>query len=231
VTLRRRALARRAAASGILACVGSALALVGRAGPPVERPAPEPFTLELRFLEAARQGDRRTLERALARGVSPQVSDDLGRNALLLAARDAGDPELVGFLAGKGVPIDVPDAGGRTAVSWAAGAGRLAIVRELVAAGAQPDRPDAEGRTPLFHAVLFDRRDVVAWLLEQGANVDAADHFRDTPLMLACAKGFNELAALLLARGADPALRDQEGRTARERAAQGADACRGAQPH
>jgi ankyrin repeat protein len=69
---------------------------------------------------------------------------------------------------------------------------------------------------------------MVAYLLAEGAAVDAANLFGDTPLILACAKGYDGIAALLLRHGADPAHRDQEGRTARERAAPGTEACLGA---
>jgi ankyrin repeat protein len=200
-------------------------------GPPLREPERlviQPLTLEQRFLEAARQGDRRTLEIALGKGVGVDAKDDLQRSALLLAARDAGSLETVRFLRSKGAKVDEPDAGGRTALSYAAGAGRMDLVQELRAHGAKLDRPDEEGRTPLFHAVLDDRREMVAFLLDQGAGVDPVNQFGDTPLMLACAKGYGELAALLLRRGADPARKDQEGRTARDRAAPGTDACLGA---
>jgi ankyrin repeat protein len=70
------------------------------------------------------------------------------------------------------------------------------------------------------------RDDVLAFLADRGASVDVQDQFGDTALMLACAKGLDATAALLLARGADPALRDQEGRTASERAAPEAKRCR-----
>lgn len=202
------------------------LMLAGMA-PPREPLEPAPFTLEQRFLEAARQGDLATLEKALARGVSIQAKDDLGRSSLLLAARDAGSLEVVRYLRAKGAPVDTPDLGGRAAISWAAGEGRLPIVRELAAAGAQIDRRDEDGRTPLFQAVLGNHQDVVVFLLDKEADVNSPDRYRDTPLMQACAKGLNEMAQLLLARGADPELKDQEGRTARDRAAKGADACLG----
>jgi hypothetical protein len=186
----------------------------------------EPFTLEQRYLDAARRGDRATLERALDLGADVRAHDDLKRSALLLAAKDAGSLELVELLAGKGVPVDEADLGGRTALSFAATEGHLAIARWLAEHGAAPDRPDAEGRTPLFHAVGSDRREVVTWLLDGGADPNAADRFRDTPLMLACAQGRTEIATLLLARGADPTLRNQEGRTAADRAAPGVEVCR-----
>jgi ankyrin repeat protein len=200
-----------------------------RRGPPLgigEPLAPSPFTLEQRYLEAARQGDLPTLERALERGVDVNAKDDLQRTALLLAVRDAGSLEALLFLESRGARIDEPDAGGRTALSWASGAGRLALVKQLASKGALIDQPDMEQRRPLFHAVAGEHPEVVVWLLDAGAKVNAADQFGDTPLMLACAKGYGDLAALLLARGADPALRNQEGRTAGDRAAAGAEVCR-----
>jgi hypothetical protein len=215
------------------------LPLASRAADPAARPAapggplgigepraPEPFTLEQRFLDAARRGDRATLERALARGVSVEARDELQRSALLLATMDAGSLDLVRFLHAKGAALDEPDLGGRAPLSWAAGTGRLDIVRWLAERGARPDLPDAEGRTPLFHAVGGGHAEVVSFLLDRGADPNAADRFRDTPLMLACVQGRGELAALLLRRGADPSLRNQEGRSAADRAAPGTDACR-----
>jgi len=100
-------------------------------------------------------------------------------------------------------------------------------VKHLLERGALLDRPDVQGRTPLFHAVLGNQPETVTLLLDAGADVNPVDAFGDTPLMMACAKGRGDLAALLLARGADASLRNQEGRTARDRAAPGTDACLG----
>jgi hypothetical protein len=68
------------------------------ADPPLgigEPRAPEPFTLEQRLLDAARRGDDATALRALEKGAPVGAKDDVGRSALLLAARDAGSLELV----------------------------------------------------------------------------------------------------------------------------------------
>jgi ankyrin repeat protein len=191
---------------------------------------PTPFTLADRYLDAVRRGDRADVERALELGVDVGSRDDLGRSALLLAARDAGDLSLVRFLHERGAALDEPDLGGRTALSFAAARGHVDIVLYLLDGGAGLDRADGRGRTPFFHAVLANQKEIAALLLDRGARVDVRDRFRDTPLMLACAKGFDDLAALLLARGADPSLTDQEGRTAADRAAPGATSCRGASP-
>ena len=187
---------------------------------------PEPFTIEQRFLDAVRRGDRPTIERALERGANIDSKDDIGRNAVFLAVLDANDLDLVRWLAAKGAADDEPDSGGRTPLSFAAADGQPEIARYLVERGATVDRADAQQRTPLFHAALGDHSDIVSLLLDHRADANARDQFGDTPLIVACAKGNRATAALLLRRGADPDLKDQEGRTARERAAAGTDICR-----
>jgi ankyrin repeat protein len=191
---------------------------------------PQPFTLEQRLLDGVRRGDRPTIERALELGAPIGSRDDLGRSTLLLAARDAGDLELVQMLHARGAVVDEPDVAGRAAVSFAASEGRLDIVRWLVEHGAIADRPDGQHRTPLFHAALTDHADVVTYLLARGAAVNTRDQFGDTPLIVACAKGNVATVEVLLAHGADPALKDQEGRTAKERAAPAAAPCLAAPP-
>jgi ankyrin repeat protein len=186
---------------------------------------PQPFTLEQRLLEAVRQNDRKSIERALELGATLQAKDDIGRSTVLLATLDAGDLDLVRWLHEHGAPLDEPDTSGRAALSYAAAEGRLDIVRWLVEHGARVERPDVQKRTPLFHATLGGHTEVVAYLLDHGGNPNAADQFGDTPLIVACAKGHGATAALLLARGADPSLRDQEGRTAKERSAPGVEPC------
>ncbi len=191
-----------------------------------ERPLPQPFTLEQRLLEAVRQGDRATIEKALERGASIDSRDDLQRSTVLLAVLDAKDLELVRWLHAHGGAIDTPDAGGRTPLSYAAADGALATVRYLLDEGAAVDQADRQKRTPLFHAALGDHTGVVALLIDRGAAVDPRDRYGDTPLIVACAKGNAATAALLIERGADRNARDQEGRSAAERAAPGTGPCR-----
>lgn len=190
-----------------------------------EARAPEPFTREQRLLDAARRGDRATVERALELGVSIHSKDELGRSTVLLASYDANDLELVELLRSRGAVLDEPDVQGRAGLSYAAAEGRIEMVRYLLEHGAQADRADGLQRTPLFHAALGGHAEVIAVLLDRGADVNATDQFGDTPLIVACGKGNAAAAALLLARGADAKRKDQEGRTARERSAPGITPC------
>lgn len=187
---------------------------------------PQPFTIEQRLLDAVRRGDWAAIEKSLSLGATLDAKDDLGRSVVLLAVKDTGDLALVRWLLDEGAAPDEPDAGGRTALSFAAEAGMTDVATHLVEHGALPDRPDRAQRTPLFHAALGDHAAMVEFLLDRDADPNARDKFGDTPLIAACAKGHVATAEILLARGADPSLEDQEGRTAAERAAPGAEVCR-----
>ena len=70
---------------------------------------PEAFTHEQRLLDAARRGDRVTVERALELGVPITTKDDLGRSLVALAALDADDLGMIELLVSKGVAVDEPD--------------------------------------------------------------------------------------------------------------------------
>jgi len=194
--------------------------------PRTEPLAPKSFSLEERYLDAARRGDLKMLTLCLDKGADLRAKDGFGRSALLLAARDGHSLEMVKFLQARGLPLDDPDAAGRTALADAAGNGDIEMVTYLLAQGALVDRKDSRGQTPLYNAVLAGSKETAARLLAAGANANNRDLFQDTPLIGACNKGFDELARLLVDKGADPSLKDQEGRTARERAAEGATFCR-----
>ena len=194
--------------------------------PKPEALAPKAFTLEERYLDAARRGDLDMLKLCLDKGVDPRAKDGFARSALLLAVLNARNLEMVKFLQSRGLPVDEPDVRGRTPLGYAAGNGQLEMVSYLLEQGAAADRKDGQGQTPLYHAVLIGSKETTLRLLAAGADVDSRDQFGDTPLMGACNKGFDEIARLLIEKGADPALKDQEGRSARERAPAGASFCR-----
>ena len=194
--------------------------------PKTEPLAPRAFTLDDRYLDAARRGDLETLKLALEKGANLHAKDGFGRSALLSATMSGRNLEMIKFLQARGLPIDEPDNQSRAPLAYAAGSGDVAIVSYLIEQGALVDRKDWQGQTALFNAALGGDKATVERLLAAGAAIDSRDNFGDTPLIGACNKGNDAIARLLLERGADPALRDQEGRSARERAAEGAAFCR-----
>jgi len=181
-------------------------------------PDPKIFTLQDRYLDAARRGDFEMVQLCLEKGVDPRTKDELGRSALALAVRDGRSLIIAETLRMKGLPTDDADAVGRSPLHEAAGNGDAALVSWLLKYSPNLERKDMQGRTPLFSAVLGTHLGVVELLLVAGSDPNTRDNFQDSPLMGACNKGNDDIARLLLEKGADPSLKDQEGRTARERA-------------
>lgn len=178
-----------------------------------------PQTPEERFLESVRQGDVAAVRAHLESGVDPRARDSMGSTALVLAARWTASVELLALLHGHAPELlEVADSTGRTPLSWAAERGGLPVLGFLLARGADPGTRDTVGRTPLTYAVVNGHLEAARLLLLRGAPVDAADLFGDTALMLAADLGSADMVRLLLAAGADRSLRNQEGRTALDRA-------------
>ena len=95
------------------------------------------------------------------------------------------------------------EAGGFTALLFAARHGDLASARWLLDAGAPIDDPGADGNTPLVLAALSGHETLARYLLERGADPDS-DGAGYTGLHAAALRRLPALMADLLARGADP---------------------------
>lgn len=193
--------------------------------PKPSAPQLRPFTLEDRYLDAARRGDVAAMKLCLDKGVALAAKDLTGLDAMHFAVRDARSVEAARFLHEKGLPVDEPDGMGRTPLMEAAAGGDVAMISWLLEQKAVFTKHDVQGQTALYNAALGGHLDAVRHLVEAGAPVDARDNYQDTPLMGVCAKGNDEMARLLVEKGADPSLRDQEGRLAKDRAHDGSSYC------
>lgn len=115
------------------------------------------------------------------------LSPEQTERAVALAmdlAREGRSAELDEFL-DHGLPIDVEDAQGNTALMLAAYHGQAATVAGLLARGADPDRRNARDQSPVAGAVFKGEDEVVRLLVEAGADVDAG-----TPSARAAAEMF-----------------------------------------
>jgi ankyrin repeat protein len=96
------------------------------------------------------------------------------------------------------------------------------IVVMLLKAGADPNLRDHHGQTPL-HNTTYDGRPIAApvasALLKGGADVDVQSKTGNTPLHGAALRGCEDVARVLLAHGADKAVRNKDGFTAEDVAA------------
>lgn len=94
------------------------------------------------------------------------------------------------------------DAGGTTALLFAAQVGDLASARHLLAAGARVDDAAGDGNTPLVSAAFAGRPEVAAALIAAGADVNAAG-VGYTALHAAALRGDLRTVSALIASGAD----------------------------
>ncbi|MCR9142084.1 MAG: ankyrin repeat domain-containing protein [bacterium] len=95
--------------------------------------------------------------------------DDPAQQALLLAARKHGLPEVRAAL-DAGAPIDARDADGRTAAMFAAYRNQARTLDFLIARGAKLDLQGPRGFTALMYAAFQGNAGVVARLLTAGAD-------------------------------------------------------------
>ncbi len=98
-------------------------------------------------------------------------------------AREGMTEELVGFL-DHGLPIDVQDLEGNTALMLAAYHGHPDTVRQLIERGADVDLRNQRDQSPVAGAVFKGEDEVVRLLIAAGADLDAGTpSARDTAVM------------------------------------------------
>lgn len=105
-------------------------------------------------------------------------------------ARQGRTEELLEFF-DHGLPVDVQDQEGNTALMLAAYHGRTETVRALVGRGADVDLRNARDQTPVAGALFKGEDAIVAALVAAGADLDAG-----TPSARATAEMFGRTALL-----------------------------------
>jgi len=101
------------------------------------------------ILQQILHGGSRTLLALLDAGLDPHLRDGRGRS-LLHHLRALDHTEVLPRLLAAGLPIDTPDATGRTPLSVAVGdVGSPDLVRALLSAGADPNAEDDNGMSPM----------------------------------------------------------------------------------
>lgn len=160
-------------------------------------------------IAAAYRGSAETLRLLLDAGTEVRP----GKTPLLFAAM-SGDLENVKLLLAHGA--DPSAAALASAVTF----GYVDVVQALIAAGASARGTEASGINLLHWAVIANRPAVIPALIAAGVPLNATDENGYTPLMYAASIDFGDTRSLtaLLRAGADAAIRNNDGRTAREQA-------------
>ena len=93
-----------------------------------------------------------------------------------------GDVSKVVDMVEAGMPVDIDDGDGRTALSRAADYNRTDVVRYLLDNGANVNKQDGWGGTALQWASRSNSTDVMRMLLQHGARKDIKDEGGATPI-------------------------------------------------
>lgn len=169
------------------------------------------------FFEAIKQGDRTTVERALAAAPALARAEENGLSAVLLAVYH-GKRELAQLLAQRKGDLTIFEA---AAVGDAGRVQQLLDADPSLASAYAPD-----GFHPLGLAAFFRQPEVVALLLARGADVRAVakNPMQVTALHSAVADGGDpRIARVLVAAGADVNARQRHGWTPLHGAADSGD--------
>lgn len=195
------ALLRRGVASLALAA-GFAAVLV--ASPAQAAPADT-------MIKAVKFDDVKEVNKQLANGMDPNLTDAQGIPLLVLAAREQSNKVAAALVANPKTNIEAQDKAGENAMMLAALNGDLDLVKLLIAKGAEVNK---KGWAPLHYAAANGHDDVVKLLLDQSAYIDAGSPNGTTPLMMAARGNHISTVKLLLDNGADLNVKNQLGLTA-----------------
>ncbi len=188
---------------------------------------------KLDVLDGALLNDIRVIRDRIPRdGVDRALPD--GRTALAIEA-GYGNEEAVRLLLASGAnpntrsratfhdrdPLDYRRGGGVTDLTplmWAAGSGSAGAVSALLRAGADPLARDGDGRDPVnwaSNSAASDRIPIYRLLLDRGARPDCQDARGVTALMIEAVRS-GSASRYLISRGASVALRNNDGKSARD---------------
>ncbi len=118
---------------------------------------------------AALKGCEKSVDALLAHNANPNLQNQYGNTALILAAQN-GHTDIVNALLEKNADPNLQNQYGSTALTWAAHKLHSNIVRTLLAHQADPDMRDFNGNTALMWAIRKEHRPTAKALLNQGAD-------------------------------------------------------------
>jgi hypothetical protein len=113
-----------------------------------------------------------------------------------------GRPSMIEAALDRGLPVDVPNHEGTTALHLAAVFGRNECVLLLLERGADVDRRRDDRRTALILAGQRGDADTMRLLVDQGADLDATAADRDRAVACAAYNGRWDSVDFLVSRGA-----------------------------
>ncbi len=169
------------------------------------------------FFVAVKRNEAEAVSQLIARGFDANAVNEAGDSAVLIAVREPSPAVLAVLLRIKRINVDLRNAKDETALMLAALRGDAAVVGQLLALDADVNKP---GWAALHYAATSGHTDIMKTLLARHAYIDAESPNKSTPLMMAAMYGSPEAVKLLLDEGADAGLKNEQGLSALDFAAQ-----------
>ena len=167
-----------------------------------------------RLIDAAKQGDARTIRALIADGVDVDARHPDGSTALLWAAYRS-DVATVRILLAAGADLNHANDYGETPLSVVCQNRDNHLVRVLLDAGADPNTAKSTGETVLMTAVRIGHLGIVEALLARGAEVGARETRKgQSALAWAVAGQHLAIARALIVAGANVNAASRSGATA-----------------
>lgn len=166
--------------------------------------------------------DKGIVQLLIDHGAKLDIKDKYGWTPLMYASFQ-GNSDLVKFYIDSGIDPNIQDTTYKnTALMLASGLEHFEVVKLLLEHGADPNIKGIDDITALSAAAATGNNDIVKILLKHDAthtlNV-VETPTGNTALILASMNGYNEIVKLLLEHGADPTIKNKEGKTALDLAA------------
>lgn len=154
-------------------------------------------------------------------GGTLQAVNDHSESALMLAARDNTNPEMIKYLLEAGLSLKDRNIVKQTPLHYAADNPNPEVVRFLLKAGARLNAKDDQGETPTFAAAANPNLEIIQTFLNAGGQLPERNATQSTPLMTAARFNSNpEMITYLLEKGFQINARDSFGDTALHHAAE-----------
>lgn len=171
------------------------------------------FAADLRLIDAAKNGDAKTVRALVAQKVAVNQADADGSTALHYATRN-DRTDIADLLIAAGADVNAATRYNVTPLSLACTNGDALLIEHLLHAGAAPNGTSEEGQTALMTAALTGKVDAIKILLAHGAKVNAREPVRgQSALMWAASKGNTAAVETLIEFGAEVKAKSKTGFT------------------
>jgi ankyrin repeat protein len=163
------------------------------------------------LIKAVKFDDVKEVNKQLAQGTDPNLTDHDGTPLLVLAAREKSDQVAAALIANPKTDLEALDKAGENAMMLAALNGDVNLVQLLISKDAEVNK---KGWAPLHYAASNGQDEVAKLLIDHSAYIDAGSPNGTTPLMMAARGNHITTVKLLLDEGADATIKNQLGLTA-----------------